>query len=201
MGAFAAVALLTLALPGATQPVSPVVHPQSSKARITSQAPTRWVRKEGRFWTYYVPDAKWGAIQNASGIDITDPVGDLYMGHGMVAAAGPISYAQLRDFAAQAGTLDAHPVKDLKFGPEQPPKPNGPGIKRYHQDFTGFRTDTNVPMRGHFTADIVDDRTNFLFGYSAYTRTAPADQYEKWGPVLEQMEHLLFYHPQSPVTP
>jgi hypothetical protein len=139
MGAFAAVALLTLALPGTAKPISPVVHPQSAKARIASQAPAQWVRKVGKYWTYYVPDAKWGASENAS------------------------------------------------------------GIKRYHQDFTAFRTDTNVPTRGHVTVDIVDDRTNFLFGWSAYTRVAPADRYDKWGPVLEQMEHLLFYRTHDPI--
>jgi hypothetical protein len=197
VGAFAAVALLSLALPGSTQPIQPDVHPKGALARLQQAAP-KLVRKETKYWTYYVPDAKWGASGNANGIDITDPVGDLYLGHGFSPTPGPVTFEQMLDFAKQYGSLDAHPLRDLKVGAPSAPTPDGPATAR-HVNYTAVRTDTGDPMSGTIKIDIFRNDAQQLYAYAAWVRTTPTAQAARWQPVLEQMQHLLFYHPQSPV--
>jgi hypothetical protein len=201
MGAFAAVALLSLAIPGVSQPISPQLDPERAAPGATfQQAGAKLVRKQGKFWTYYVPDAKWGAVENANGIDISSPTGTYYLGHGFSPMAGPVSFEQMLDFFKQYGSLDAHPVRDLELGAASAPVPDGPAKQR-HVEYTAVRTDTGEPMRGIVFIDIFNDPAQGVYAYASWVRTTPAADHDKWDPVLAEMQKLLFYHPQSPVIP
>ena len=130
MGAFAAVALLTLAIPGVAQPIGGEVHPRQARPSFQQNA-GKLVRKEGRFWTYYVPDAKWGAVENQNGIDISSPTGTYYLGHGFSPTPGPVTFDQMLDFAKQYGSLDAHPLRDRKLGAPSAPVADGQAKQRH----------------------------------------------------------------------
>ena len=197
MGPFAAVALLSLALPGAAQPL-PNPTPRPSAARLAQAAPNL-VRKESKYWTYYVPDASWNGVGNANGIDITDKVGDKWLGAGYSGTPGPVTFEQMLEFSKQYGSLDAHPIKDLRLGTPTSPVREGPGIYR-EVDYTAVRTDTGQPVTGHIKIEIFRNDATGVYAYGAWARTTPTPDAAKWQPVLAQMQHLLFYHPQ-PAAP
>ena len=70
-------------------------------------------------------------------------------------------------------------------------------------NYTATRIDNGVPMTGVLKIGILKNDALLAYGYATWIRTTPTAQAAKWQPILETMQHLLFYHvqPTAPAVP
>jgi hypothetical protein len=156
-----------------------------------------WVRKESNRWVWYVPNARWVDAQSDNGIDISSPTGNLYVGHGFSQTPAPMTHAQAVDFAVKSGGLDVHPLRKVQFTRRGRPVQRQ-GIVRRVYKWRAFRTDRRERVRGVLTVDVMSDPATFTYGYSMYSRVAPASMFRRWDRKLAFMQRHILLQPRTP---
>jgi opacity protein-like surface antigen len=154
-----------------------------------------WVRREGRWWTYYLPTSHWVAAESASGLDISSPTGVLYAGYGFSSSPFPLTHQQVVDYTVRSGGLDVHPVRSVRFTSRSGYTRAGPALRRIYQ-WQGVRTDRRERVRGVFTVDVFRDDATTTYGFAASTRVTPTAQFSQQ-PLLRTVVQRMFFHPRD----
>jgi hypothetical protein len=179
-----------------------VLGAAASVAEAAASAPdarAALARKEGRWWTYYVPTRRWVARESVGGIDVSSPTGVLYFGQGFGATPGPVTHEEVVELALREDGLDVHPLRRVRISGGSRPRQVGPAVRRSYS-WTGVRTNRRERVRGVLDVDIHSDDATFTYGYAMHNRAAPVGLWRRWSGRLKTYERLLLYKPQSPLT-
>lgn len=157
---------------------------QSPQAAAVFRPPPGWVRREGRYFIYWLPNNRWQAVENANGLSISSPTGDVVVEFGYVTSLpGPVTPKWVINYTARAGGLDLHPLVNYRFtawSPVTTTKLNYfSRITSQNATWTGVRNHRlkgRQNVRGWISADAYNN--TWSFGWSGYTMVAPATSWQ-----------------------
>ena len=160
-------------------------------------AASSWVRRETAHWVVQLPNDDWNVVDGKNGTDITSPLGDLYVALGFAGWNYPLKTSDILDYAVRTGTLDAHPLTNLRITLQGRATHPAPGQTQQVYAWTGYRTDRKERARGIYKVNVLNDYANGIYAYSAWTRIAPAALWARVTPTLLFIERSIRYKPSS----
>ena len=162
---------------------------------LLAPSASAWVRKENDRWTWYVPNSRWVESHSDNGIDVSSPTGVLYVGHGFGPTPAPVTHQEVVSFTRRQGALDLHPLRGVRFS-RPGRRVSTRGIVRRGYRWRGYRTDRRERVRGLLTVDVME--TAFSYGFSTYSRVAPASQFRRWDRRLAFIQRNIRLRPRPP---
>ncbi len=142
-----------------------------------------------------LPSRDWRVAESMSGVDITSPTGDAYVGFAYATnAPGPVSTEEVIQYVFSSGGVDAHPTSVGRVLRKGQPVAFAGGTRQV-VEWTGTRQHRlkgRQLVRGVLAADVFSDPVGG-FGFSAYTLVAPKAQWRTWAPTLATIQKRIVF--------
>lgn len=187
--------LTTGVLAGTMVGTAAAAAPASAPTQVAAalRPPPGWVRREGRYFIYWMPNSRWQAVENANGLSISSPTGDIVVEFGYVSGSpGPVTPRWVINYTARAGGLDLHPLASYKFISWSPVTTTRLNyfsrITSQSATWSGIRNHRlkgRQSVRGWISADSFNN--TWSFGWSGYTMVAPSSM---WASNLTLMQTI-----------
>lgn len=161
----------------------------------TAQKPG-WVRWEGRSFICWLPSRDWRVAESMSGIDISSPTGDLYVGFAFATnSPAPVTTEQVIQYVYSNGGLDIHPVSGVRVLKTGRPFAFAGGTRQI-VEWTGVRQHRlkgRQTVHGVLTVDVFSDPSIGAYGFGSYARVAPVSQWKKQAATLKTIQDRITF--------
>lgn len=143
-----------------------------------------WVHKDGKYFSYWLPDKDWQAVETAQALDITSPTGLYAVSQGWAPLAMPTTTQEVFQAIVDGHANDMKKWKVLKVSPVTQTSLGTRQVVEFtamhRYPLQGWR-----PIRGIAIADALD--SGFAYGLDATLMYAPTASWAKQRSTLDRI--------------